>query len=278
MSKKKSFLAQVLKDTIIGTYWIFKIIVLIVWSILIKLLEFIGFAAGKVHGSARSAHSQYKIHKSQPKTPSSYDEIKSVTEVKGSIENFNKHLEKESKIIAIAGKRGSGKSALGFRLMENINVKGRPCFVLGVKQALLPVWIKTIDDINEVANNGVVLVDEGAISFGSRNSMSKQNKQLAELLAIARHKDLSLIFITQNTGMIDKNILNLCDTIILKEGSLLQEKMERSVMKDLYTTANLALKDVDKKSCFYVFDGEFEGLASFVLPSFWSASVSKSRA
>ncbi len=272
---KKSFLFQTIKDTFIGVFWIFKILILI----LIKILEFIGLAAKKVHGSAKSANASHQIKKSQPKTPAHYNEIKALSEVKGSSSGFNQHLEKESKIIAIAGKRGSGKSALGFRLMENINAKGRPCFVLGVKQAVLPIWIKTIEDINEVANNGVVLVDEGAISFGSRNSMSKQNKQLAELLAIARHKDLSLIFITQNTGMIDKNILNLCDTIILKEGSLLQEKMERSAMKDLYTTANQAFTTAtDKKACFYIFDDQFEGLASFVLPSFWSAGVSKSRA
>ncbi|MBS3124944.1 hypothetical protein J4211_01670 [Candidatus Woesearchaeota archaeon] len=139
----------------------------------------------------------------------------------------------------------------------------------------------TIEDINQVENQGIVLVDEGAISFGARNSMSKKNKGLAELLAVARHKDLTLIFITQNTGMIDKNVLNLCDTIMLKEGSLLQEKMERSVMKDLYTTANKAIAQTaleDRKSFFYVFDAEFEGLAKASLPSFWSISVSKNQA
>ena len=64
--------------------------------------------------------------------------------------------------------------------------------------------------------------------------MSKQNKELADLLAIARHKDLTLILVTQNTGMIDKNVLNLTDAVLVKEGSLLQQKMERSVMKEFY--------------------------------------------
>ena len=130
-------------------------------------------------------------------------------------------------------------------------------------------------------NKGVVLVDEGAVDFGSRSSMSKKNKDLSELLAIARHKDMTLIFITQNTGMMDKNILNLCDAIVLKEGSLLQEKMERSAMKDLYVTANKALAKIpskERKAHCYVFDADFEGLIETSLPSFWSSKVSKSRA
>ena len=81
--------------------------------------------------------------------------------------------------------------------------------------------------------------------------------------------------------MIDKNVLNLCDVILLKEGSLLQEKMERSVMKDLYVTANSALSNIpasERKPYCYVFDAEFEGLVSASLPSFWSVRVSKNQA
>src|SRR3989344_1478038 len=123
MSKKKSFLFQICKDTIIGTFWILKTIVGAVWFVFIKILElvgklfeFFGFAAKKVHGSAKNTQSEYKVYKSQPKIPAKHEELKTVTAVKGSIENFSQHLEKESIIIAIAGKRGSGKSALGFRL------------------------------------------------------------------------------------------------------------------------------------------------------------------
>ncbi len=111
--------------------------------------------------------------------------------------------------------------------------------------------------------------------------MSKKNKQLGQLLAVARHKDLTLVLITQNTGMIDKNVLNLCDTILLKEGSLLQEKMERSVMKDIYQAANKALAQIpseERQSHVYVFDNDFEGVCKITLPSFWSSNVSKNQA
>jgi len=166
--------------------------------------------------------------------------------------------------------------------MENINAKkNRPCFVMGVGQHVLPDWIQSIESMEDVKNHGVVLVDEGALSFSSRDSMKKANKDLGKFMAIARHKDLTLLLITQNTGMIDKNVLNLTDTVILKQGSLLQEKMERNVMKDLYKDANQALGRVaagERKKYAYVADDEFTGLVKTTLPSFWSTKVSKSRA
>ena len=80
--------------------------------------------------------------------------------------------------------------------------------------------------------------------------------------------------------MIDKNVLNLCDTLLLKEGSLLQEKMERSAVKSFYETANEVLSGIDKAERlghFYVFDDDFEGLCFAEQPSFWNEKVSKNK-
>jgi hypothetical protein len=205
-----------------------------------------------------------------------------ITTLKGDFLKFSDRIRNTSTIVLIAGRRGSGKSALGFRLLENINAKAnRPSYVLGVRQAVLPNWIDSVEDLEEVHNGGVVLVDEGAISFSSRESMNKKNKELGKLLAVARHKDLTLILITQNTGMIDKNVLNLCDIILLKEGSLLQEKMERGVMKDIYKSADAEfgkLPNDERQKHVYVFDSEFEGVCKVDLPSFWSLKISKNQA
>lgn len=219
---------------------------------------------------------------SASKEPPVFSNCKSVSTHKGDSTRFMNKLRNSSSIMLIAGKRGSGKSVLGFRILENVHAKSkRPCFVLGVDQKVLPEWIASVEKLDDVGNNGVVLVDEGALTFGSRDSMSKQNKELGKLLAVARHKDLTLILLTQNTGMIDKNVLNLCDTVLLKEGSLLQQKMERSVMKDLYRAANEALAILpaeDRKKHVFIFDDDFEGICNVPLPSFWNQKISKNQA
>jgi hypothetical protein len=282
MGRKKSVIAKIFTGIGKGIAWIVVNIFKAIWFLIVGLFKGIKAAFTATASVASKAHHDAKVRAEQPKTPANYDALKESTTVKGSIETFERRLLNESLILAVAGRRGSGKSVLGFRIMENIRAKtDRPCFALGVKQAVLPAWISSIDDIHQVSNRGVVLVDEGAISFSSRESMSKSNRGLGPLLAVARHKDLTLIFITQNTGMIDKNVLNLCDTVVLKEGSLLQEKMERSVMKDLYQTANAAISKIpaeERKPYCYIFDAEFEGLAQASLPSFWSVKVSKNQA
>ncbi len=200
--------------------------------------------------------------------------------ITGSFTDFRKRLDSESLIISVVGRRGAGKSALGFALLETIFAKtDRKAFVMGVDQKLIPKWIESVQEVDDVDNGGLLLIDEGAVSFSSRESMSKKNRELGKLLAIARHKDLTLIFITQNTGMMDKNVLNLTDTLIFKEGSLLQEKMERHAMKDFYEKSSKELKAIQKskrKGYAYVFDDDFEGLIKTDLPTFWNTKVSKS--
>jgi hypothetical protein len=213
--------------------------------------------------------------------PASY-ELTPLKAVHGSYVDFSKSLTSRSNILLIFGKRGSGKSALGFRLLENIYAKTkRPCFVLGVDYKLLPAWISEIKEIENVKDKGIVLIDEGAITFSARESMNKRNVQLGKMMATARHKELTLIFITQNTGMIDKNVLNLTDVIIGNEVSLLQKQMERPAIRQFIEKVDVAFKNLSKETrintC-YIFSDDFEGLCRVKLPSFWNEQISKSRA
>ncbi|MFC1768536.1 zonular occludens toxin domain-containing protein [Nanoarchaeota archaeon] len=199
--------------------------------------------------------------------------------ITGNPEDLEERFNKDSIIALIFGKRGSGKSALGFKIMENINFKSkRSSCVLGINENI-PKWVKPITDVEQAPSGAIVLVDEGAIAFGSRESMSSKNRELSKLLAIARHKNLTILFITQNTGLIDKNVLKLVDTLLVKEGSLLQMEMERSEIKKFYEKAHNNLKGLPGtiKQYVYIIDSDFEGVLSFPLPSFWSESLSKNQ-
>jgi len=222
-----------------------------------------------------------KLRKSETYTAEPvFDGFKVIKEKSGDYSFTEKRLFNDSLIVLIFGKRGSGKSALGFKLLENIYSRtGRKCYALDIQQDKMPKWIKSIDDVEKVPNGGVILIDEGAISFGSRDSMSSKNKELSKLLTIARHKNLTLIFVTQNTGLIDKNILALTDTLLIKEGSLLQMEMERKEVRKFYDKANDFLKFVkdDKKRYFYLIDSDFEGVLTHKLPSFWTLGLSKNK-
>ena len=179
---------------------------------------------------------------------------------KGNYDEFNKKLVKSSLILLIVGKRGS-----------------RKCYTLGYENVKLPRWIKKVDVLEKIPNNSIALIDEGAVTFFSREAMKNPNKALSKLMAIARHKNLTLILITQSSALIDLNVLRLADTLLLKEPSLLQAKFERKAIKEMYEKVSPLFKDKEnKKQYAYIFDDEFEGLIKFNLPYFWNEGISKS--
>jgi archaellum biogenesis ATPase FlaH len=201
-----------------------------------------------------------------------------VKKTTGNYEDFKKRLKTSSLIMLITGKRGSGKTALGFKFLDVLAGK-RNAFYLG--EGKFPGFIKKVSDVKDVKNDSILLVDEAAISYSSRNSMKESNKTLSEIMTIARHKNLSLIIITQNSAMIDLNIMRLADTIIFKEPSLLQSRFERKSISDLFKKADEEFKKINSKEKlkdFYVIDDEFEGMLSFSLPEFWNEKISKSYA
>ena len=196
----------------------------------------------------------------------------------GSYDGFYNKLKNNSLVLLVVGKRGSGKTSLGMKFLEFFNKETkRKCYTLGYEKTRLPWWIKKVDSIEKIPNNATALFDEGAILFSARDSMKNINKELSKIMAIARHKNLTLVLITQNSAMIDLNVLRLADALLLKEPSLLQSKFERKALKEIYEKIKPKFAGIDdKKAHFYVWDDDFQGLIKYSLPTFWNENISKS--
>ena len=178
----------------------------------------------------------------------------------------------------IIGARGKGKTALGIKLMENMYAKTKKKIcAMGFKDKDLPSWINVIEEVNEVKNNSFVLIDEGGILFSSRDSMSKPNKVLSDLILIARHKNLSIIFISQNSSNLEINILRQADCLLLKPSSLLQKDFERKKIQKVYEEVKDEFEKLKKyKGLTYIYSEDYRGFVNNDLPSFWSQKISKS--
>ncbi len=196
---------------------------------------------------------------------------------RGSYDDFERALHKYGLIMLIVGKRGSGKTALGMQFLAWFNhVARRRCYGIGYDAAKLPRWIKKVRNIEDIPNDSVVLIDEAAIMFFSREAMTPMNKMLTKLMAIARHKNLSMALITQSSALIEINVLRLADVLLLKEPSLLQARFERKALQDIFNSVDKTFKKLDDRvSHFYVYSDEFEGLAHYSLPHFWNDSISR---
>lgn len=221
-----------------------------------------------------------KGKKPKPEEIARYRDVEVLETKKGSYEKFRDKVLRSSMIMLIIGRRGSGKTSLGFKLMEFFHYKSkgeRKCYIVGYSRTRLPGWIKKVESVDDAPENSVVLVDEGAIGYFSRDSMRQANKVLSKIMTIARHNNLTLIIITQNSAMIDVNVLRLADALIFKEPSLLQSRFERKALKDMFEkVAPLFDGMEDAVKNFYVWDDDFEGLLTYDLPMFWSDDISKS--
>jgi hypothetical protein len=199
--------------------------------------------------------------------------------ISGDYENWlSKIYSSDSQIGIVIGARGSGKTAFGIKLLENLySKKKKNCFSMGFNEKELPFWIKNVKEISEIENDSFVLIDEGGILFNSRSSMSNANKLLSKLIMIARHKNITIIFISQNSSNLEINILRQADFLILKPSSLLQKEFERKIIQKIYEES----KDYFEKysrylGTTYIYSGKFKGFVSNPLPSFWKENLSKS--
>jgi len=222
---------------------------------------------------------EQKVEKSLKNISSKYDELKVVDTIKGDYETWKKKLlTSESQIGIILGSRGSGKTAVGVRLLENIYSKNHSkCFAMGFKKEEMPSWIKVVEDTSQIENNSYVLIDEGGILFSSRSSMSKMNKLLSSLILISRHKNINIIFISQNSSNLEVNVLRQADFLILKPSSLLQKDFERKIVQKIYLEKEKDFKKYkNEKGISYIHSEEFCGFVKNSLPSFWKETISKS--
>ncbi len=221
--------------------------------------------------------SKFSIFKSEKDNPK-YSQFQELKQITGSFDTFESNILTSGSLIGIIlGARGTGKSAIGMKLLENIKAKtSRSVCAMGFKKETLPSWILSIDSIENIPNNSVVLLDEAGIEFSSRESMSSLNKILSNLLLISRHKDLTILFISQNSSNLDLNILRQADFLIMKPSSLMQKDFERKKIKEIYEKVNQHFKELShEEGLTYVYSNKYQGFISNPLPSFWNSNVSK---
>lgn len=184
----------------------------------------------------------------------------------------------KSKIITIIGGRGQGKTALAMFLIEEAYQRKFHKNIYYIKKGerpeWLPAWIHSAQTMEEVPNNSLAMLDETAIEYGSRNFWKDENKSFTERLVILRHKDISLILVTQHSKLVDINIRRLSDIIIYKKGADFdmsdrkqdeRDKIRRRLIPRVISQALIEIKNDQK---YY--------LISTPLPEFWDdQAVSK---
>lgn len=194
----------------------------------------------------------------------------------------------KSKIIAVTGSRGSGKTGVALWLAEEArhNAGHKYIYYIGEPEhkEIYPPWFKFLKDIEDIPEGGFAVIDEAGIKYNARKYQQQSNKDLTDLMVIARHKSITMIFITQNLSIIDINIDRLLDMIIFKPGTDYGIRQKRGVMITKQQREHMIImnrmKPVTKEECLLLYrSGAYPIYRKITnpLPSFWDdEKISKS--
>jgi len=246
---------------------------------LVKTPYYVGKGIYSLGKFADKKIEEKEVKKKRKLMTAKYEDFEIISSEIGDYSSWEKKTNTSDSVIGvILGARGSGKTAFGVKYLENVHAKyNKKCYAIGFRKEEMPDWIAGVENIEEIGNNAFVLIDEGGILFSSRNSMSNANKLLSELILVARHKNLSILFISQNSSNLDINILRQADFLILKPSSLLQHNFERKIIQNIYKEAQPHFEEFgNEKGLTHIYSGDFKGYVANPLPSFWGTNISKS--
>ncbi len=184
-------------------------------------------------------------------------------------------------VVLLLGGRGSGKTALGFRLLELFRYKPMH-YVIGLPSQcahLLPDWIGVKESLEDVPSGSISLVDEAYLSNHARDWAKAESRELCRLLNLSRQQDKTIIFIAQQGRQINLDIASSANVIVFKNPGILQTEFERPALRQIVSDAKLAFETIsgDRKKWSYVYspDAGFNGLVENILPTFWSQKLSR---
>lgn len=183
-------------------------------------------------------------------------------------------------VILILGKRGSGKSALAYWLLELFRYQLRP-YVVGVSaeaRRFLPDWIGIASSLEDVPPGAIVLIDEAYLQYHARGSMAAASVEMSRMVNLSRQRGQTLLFVTQEARQVDRNIASSANVVIFKEPSSIQLDFERPELRQPAQEAQAQFGIVrgDKRSWSYIYapDADFKGMVESRLASFWTPKLS----
>jgi len=182
-------------------------------------------------------------------------------------------------VSLILGKRGAGKTAFGYKVLEEARDHDFTPHVMGLpkdKWHLLPEYIEPIEDPTEMGDNSAVLMDESYQYMFAREHASSFNKFMAKLLGIVRQKNQLFMFATHLARKLDVSAVYDSDNIVFREPSFLHTRMERREIRDLIRNASEFFKKSSNpvKSAYVVTPSGIKKV-NVELPSFWSEELSR---
>ena len=142
---------------------------------------------------------------------------------------------KHPNVVLILGKRDSGKSALAYRIVEDMRWTA-DIYAVGLPYSAnqyVSEWITIQPEIEDVPHNSIIIIDENHLKYHSGTGMKSNSIELTRILNLSRQRNQTIIFISQESSHIDRKIFIAIDVIVFKEPIMFQSKFDRPERRNL---------------------------------------------
>jgi len=185
-------------------------------------------------------------------------------------------------LMYVIGAKGSGKTATGFFFAEREHNEFpfKKIFYIGKKfdKDALPSWCSWKEKLQDVPNKSFGIIDEIGIQASARDYQSRNNKDLSQVLFLARQKKIPLIVLTQDSRLGEVNIWRIKDIILWKKSNTyeLQSRDSRSQSERFWQKVRHMMAPRKKSECLF----EYPAKKRFIhlhhsLPECWNDNLSE---
>jgi hypothetical protein len=161
--------------------------------------------------------------------------------------------------------------------------KKLPVYMIAPKKVVdaWPKWFHQVDPAKpKLPQKCIVFVDDAHLFYYAREWRGGGAKFLDFVARQRAHDNRTLIYTTQQSRVLDINLITMSSAIVFKKPSKLQIESERKLVRDMFKKAKEELKTKDFKPewAYVVADspqGEFEGLVEVKTPEWFTHKMSK---
>lgn len=193
------------------------------------------------------------------------------------------HVEHPS-VVTITGQRRSGKSSLAYHLAEELyQHEGIPPVTVNVPESTsesLPGHWTNVASINNTPENAVVVYDEAYRSIHARTPMGEENLDLTEIVELSAQRGQTILFVTQNSAILDKVAVGESDVMMIKKPGKLSMQFERAQIRSLSEDARerfeMLPESADHREYVYVYGEDGEAFVENGEAPFYDDGISRS--
>jgi len=184
-------------------------------------------------------------------------------------------------LIFILGDVNEGKTVTMCCLLDQYHKQGLNIYMGDKKNVVdtYPDWVKRTDPYKPyMPPDSVFCRDDAHLVYHARDWTSGKARYLDDAGRERYHTRTTFIYTTQQSRVLDVNLVSMGATLIFKRPSKLQLKVERNEVKDLFAEADISLREegygVEKA---YVMSNRFEGVVEVDKPGWYDESIRRSQ-